>query len=266
MILVTLGTQDKSFERLLKAIDKEIEKGNIKDKVVVQAGYTKYKSKNMEIFKSVSNDRLEELMDEASLIITHGGVGSILTALKHHKKVIATPRLAKYNEHTNDHQKQIIEEFGRLGYILPLKDLTKLDKMLEKSKTFKPKEFNSNNENFKKLITNYIEDTNHISWFNRDKFAILTALINLFIFYLLNLTGMNIYLNFTITYVLSCLFMNLFKTKKLSNIITSIICFYLIEGLSLLLLVDNLNIDIIISKIFINILVVIIYHFLIKKN
>ena len=47
MILVTLGTQDKSFERLLKAIDKEIEKGNIKDKVLVQAGYTKYKSKNI---------------------------------------------------------------------------------------------------------------------------------------------------------------------------------------------------------------------------
>ena len=234
MILVTLGTQDKSFERLLKAIDKEIEKGNIKDKVLVQAGYTKYKSKNMEIFKSVSNDRLEELMEEASLIITHGGVGSILTALKHHKKVIATPRLSKYNEHTNDHQKQIIEEFGRLGYIIPLK--------------------------------NYIEDSNHISWFNRDKFVILTALLNLFIFYLLNLTGMNLYLNFTITYVLSCLFMALFKTKKLSNIITSIICFYLIEGLSLLLLVDNLHIDVILSKFFINILVVIIYHFLVKKN
>ena len=266
MILVTLGTQDKSFERLLKAIDKEIEKGNIKDKVLVQAGYTKYKSENMEIFKSVSNDRLEELMDEASLIITHGGVGSILTALKHHKKVIATPRLSKYNEHTNDHQKQIIEEFGRLGYIIPLKDLTKLDKMLIKSKTFKPKEFNSNNENFKELITNYIEDSNHISWFNRDKFVILTSLLNLFIFYLLNLTGINIYLNFTITYTISCLFMALFKTKKLSNIITSIICFYLIEGLSLLLLVDNLHIDVILSKFFINILVVIIYHFLVKKN
>ena len=88
--------------------------------------------------------------------------------------------------------------------------------MLEKSKTFKPKEFNSNNENFKKLIINYIEETNHISWFNRDKFAILTSLINLFIFYLLNLTGMNIYLNFTINYVISCLIMALFKTKKIS--------------------------------------------------
>ena len=266
MILVTLGTQDKSFERLLKAIDKEIEKGNIKDKVLVQAGYTKYKSKNMEIFKTVSNDRLEELMEEASLIITHGGVGSILTALKHHKKVIATPRLSKYNEHTNDHQKQIIEEFGKLGYIIPLKDLTKLDKMLVKSKTFKPKEFNSNNENFKKLITNYIEETNHISWFNRDKFAILTALLNLFIFYLLNLIDINIYLNFTISYILSCLFMALFKIKRLSNTITSIICFYLIEGLSLLLFVDNLNINVILSKIIINLLTVIIYHFLVKKN
>ena len=266
MILVTLGTQDKSFVRLLQAIDKEIEKGNIKDKVLVQAGYTKYKSKNMEIFKSVSSDRLEELMEEASLIITHGGVGSILTALKHHKKVIATPRLSKYNEHTNDHQKQIIEEFGRLGYILPLKDLTKLDKILEKSKTFKPKDFKSNNENFKELITSYIEESNHTSWFNRDKFVILSALLNIFIFYLLNLTNMNIYLNFTICYLLSCLFMSLFKVKRISNIVTTVICFYLIEGLSLLLLVDNLNIDVILSKILINILVVIIYHFLVREK
>ena len=266
MILVTLGTQDKSFVRLLQAIDKEIEKGNIKDKVLVQAGYTKYKSKNMEIFKSVSSDRLEELMEEASLIITHGGVGSILTALKHHKKVIATPRLSKHNEHTNDHQKQIIEEFGRLGYILPLKDLTKLDKILEKSKTFKPKDFKSNNENFKELITSYIEESNHTSWFNRDKFVILSALLNIFIFYLLNLTNMNIYLNFTICYLLSCLFMSLFKVKRISNIVTTVICFYLIEGLSLLLLVDNLNIDVILSKILINILVVIIYHFLVREK
>ena len=39
-------TQDKQFDRLLKAVDEEIELGNIKDRVVVQAGYTKYKSKN----------------------------------------------------------------------------------------------------------------------------------------------------------------------------------------------------------------------------
>ena len=119
---------------------------------------------------------------------------------------------------------------------------------------------------FKELITNYIEKTNHTSWFNRDKFVILTAIINLFIFIILNLTNLNIYLNFSICYLISCLLMALFKVKKMSNIFTTIICFYLIEGLSLLLFVDNLNIDIILSKILINILTVVIYHFLVKKN
>ena len=89
MILVTLGTQDKSFERLVKAIDKEIENGNIKDKVIVQAGYTKYKSDNMEIFDFVLPDKLDKLMKEADILITHGGVGSILGALKYDKPVIA---------------------------------------------------------------------------------------------------------------------------------------------------------------------------------
>ena len=39
MIFVALGTQDKDFSRLLKAIDREIEKGTIKERVIVQAGY-----------------------------------------------------------------------------------------------------------------------------------------------------------------------------------------------------------------------------------
>ena len=47
MIFVTLGTQDKGFPRLLDAIEKQIKKGNIKEKVIVQAGLTEYKSKNM---------------------------------------------------------------------------------------------------------------------------------------------------------------------------------------------------------------------------
>ena len=50
MIFVSLGTQDKSFSRLLELLDKEINKGFITDNIIVQAGYTKYESKNMEIF------------------------------------------------------------------------------------------------------------------------------------------------------------------------------------------------------------------------
>ena len=96
MILVTLGTQDKSFERLLKQIDKEIKNKTIKEKIIVQAGYTKYQSKNMEIFDYKSQEELNELIKKCSFLITHAGVGSILNGLSNGKKVIAVPRLSKY--------------------------------------------------------------------------------------------------------------------------------------------------------------------------
>ena len=98
MILVTLGTQDKSFERLLKRIDKEIKNHTIKDKVIVQAGYTKYPSKNMEIFDYKPKEELNELVKKCDLMITHAGVGSILNGITNNKKVIAVPRLKEYKE------------------------------------------------------------------------------------------------------------------------------------------------------------------------
>lgn len=150
MIFVTLGTQDKSFKRLLKAVEKEKLNGNIKEKVVVQAGYTKYKSDVMEIFDTIPKDEFEEYMAKASLVITHGGVGSILTALDNNKKVIAAPRLARYKEHTNDHQKQIVDEFEKKGYILALRDTNKLDDVLKKLRNLLLRNMNLIRRTFKR--------------------------------------------------------------------------------------------------------------------
>ncbi len=198
MIFVTLGTQDKEFTRLLEAIDREIEKGNIKERVVVQAGYTKYESKNMEIFDLIPTDEFNKYVKNADLIITHGGAGSILTAIKNNKKVIAAARLYKYKEHTNDHQKQIVKEFAEEGYILELRDFNKLGKLIEKSKSFTPKKFVSNTPNMVKLIEDYIEDTDNISWYNKYKeallylfFGVCTTLVNLVTKWILLLTVIN---------------------------------------------------------------------------
>lgn len=207
MILVTLGTQDKDFSRLLKAIDNEIEKKHITDKVIVQAGTTKYESNNMEIFDLISKDELSKLVEECDLLITHGGVGSILDGIKNNKKIIAAARLKKYKEHTNDHQKQIVKTFAEKGYILELKDFSKLDKVLEKAKTFKPKKFKSNTKNFVKMVDNYIEKDNHISWFNKYRclccngfIGIFLMLINVLIFSIL-FGKINFYLNILISYI-----------------------------------------------------------------
>jgi UDP-N-acetylglucosamine transferase subunit ALG13 len=157
MILVTLGTQDKPFKRLLEAIQKQIDKGNIREKVVVQAGSTKYQSDDMEIFDLVPVDQFKKLIAQADLIITHGGVGSIMDGIKNNKRILAAPRLKKYNEHVNDHQIQIIDAFYKMGYILPLKDFSKLDKLIVKAKSFKPKSLVSNTNNMVKLIEDYID-------------------------------------------------------------------------------------------------------------
>ncbi len=158
MILVTLGTQDKKFYRLLESVQKLIDKGVIKDKVIVQAGFSSdFKSNNMEIFNLIPMDEFDKLISSCDLLITHGGVGSILSGLKHNKKVIAAARLKKYGEHTNDHQLQIIENFSNNGYILNLEDFDKLEELLKKVKDFKPKKYKSNNENFVKLLKQDID-------------------------------------------------------------------------------------------------------------
>ena len=116
MVYVSLGTQDKKFPRLLQEVDKMIEKGIIKDEVIAQIGQTKYESKNMKLYDYLSKEDVLKYMKESRFIITHGGVGTILDALKLNKKVIAVARLKLYKEHVNDHQLQIIKE-----YLLSLK-------------------------------------------------------------------------------------------------------------------------------------------------
>ena len=157
MILVTLGTQDKQFYRLLDAVQKQIDKKVIKDRVVVQAGCSSdFKSNDMEIFDLIPMDEYDKLIEECDVLITHGGVGTVITGLKNDKKVIAAARLEKYGEHVNDHQLQIIENFANSGYILSLDNFDELDKVLKQSKNFKPKKYKSNNKKFIKILDNEI--------------------------------------------------------------------------------------------------------------
>lgn len=158
MILITLGTQDKQFTRLLDAVQEQINKGNIKDKVIVQAGHTKYESKDMEIFDLLDRDKFTDLISKCDILITHGGVGSIITGLQNNKKVIVAPRLSKYNEHINDHQIQIVENFAQAGYILPLYDGDDFENVLNNVNQFKPNKYVSNTKNMIELIENYIDN------------------------------------------------------------------------------------------------------------
>ena len=158
MILVLLGTQNNSFNRLLEEIEKNIKDGTIKEEVIVQAGYTKFESDKMKIIDLMSKEQLELFQDEANLIITHGGVGSIITSIEKGKKVIAVPRIHEYGEHVNNHQKEIVKDFNEKGYIIGIEKVEDLKQAIIKSKEFEPKKYQPNNEKMLKIIEEFIDN------------------------------------------------------------------------------------------------------------
>ena len=158
MIFITLGTQDKHFDRLLNAVYKL----ETDEKIVAQIGSTEFKSlkpeEKFEIHKFLSNEEFEKYMDEARVVITHAGVGTIVYGLKKHKKMIVAARLKKYGEHVNDHQLQILQTFASEGYIIPLENFDDLPKLLEME--FTPKEWKSNNNTFNRKLFEEIYGVN----------------------------------------------------------------------------------------------------------
>lgn len=158
MILVLLGTQNNSFHRLLEEIEKLIDKKIIKDDVVVQAGYTKFESNKMKIFDLIPKEELENLQGKANLIITHGGVGSIISSIKKDKKVIAVPRMHQYEEHVNNHQMDIVENFNKQGYIIGIGKVEDLEQAIKEIENFEPKKYQINNEKMLRIVEEFIDN------------------------------------------------------------------------------------------------------------
>lgn len=138
-IFVMFGTQDKRFDRLLNAIlASQFVKEN---EVYVQLGYTKGEYQGIHCQEYYSEEELLHQIEIADLVITHAGVGAIVSALKLNKRTIVVPRLGQYKEQNNDHQVQIMERFDKQGYIIPCTDLSKLDELVNNAYNFTQKEY-----------------------------------------------------------------------------------------------------------------------------
>lgn len=158
MILVLLGTQNNSFVRLLNAVQDCIDKKIITDEVVVQAGFTKYESKDMKIFSMIHKDQFADLLDKADVVITHAGVGSIIASIERGKKTIVVPRLKKYNEHVNNHQIQIARKYKHDGYVKSVMNLKHLGDVIKSIDAFEPKAYLKGKSNILSIIEEYIDN------------------------------------------------------------------------------------------------------------
>lgn len=111
MIFVTVGTQ-LPFDRLLKAVDEWARANQCDERIIAQVGPSDFVSPRMEISQFVSPSDLKETVRSCRLVVSHAGIGSILTALTYQTPIIIVPRLASLGEHRNDHQVATVDRFG----------------------------------------------------------------------------------------------------------------------------------------------------------
>lgn len=157
MIFITLGSQKFQFNRLLIEIDTMISSGIIKDEVFAQIGYSDYKPMNFKYTNFLNRNDYIKMLKKSKLVITHGGTGAIIGALKNEKKVIAIPRLEKYEEHVDDHQIEIVNQFDDMNLICACYDCQYLVKCLELINDMKFTAYISNTQNIINSIEEFIE-------------------------------------------------------------------------------------------------------------
>lgn len=161
MIFVTVGTHEQPFNRLIKEVDRLVAEGKIKEKVVIQTGFSTYIPKHCEWYKMMSFNEMQTAYQTARIIITHGGPSSFLEALQYGKVPIVVPRQVEFNEHINNHQVDFVRLIDRkMNNIIPVYDIRNLESVIMKydsSFKLKNEKGNSNNKKFNQKFESIIE-------------------------------------------------------------------------------------------------------------
>ncbi len=155
MIFVTVGTHEQPFDRLLKCIDKMVEDGKIKEEVIIQKGYTDFEPKNCKAKKLIPYEEMQKNIEDARIVITHGGPASFIAPLSIGKIPIVFPRKQEFNEHVNNHQLDFAKEVEkRMNNIIVALDEKELENAIINYDNLIKKMNNGNSSNNKKFNEN----------------------------------------------------------------------------------------------------------------
>jgi len=153
LILIITGTQNFQFNRLIKEMDLINMSKKLPYEVFAQIGTSTYTPKSFKYIKFVTRTHLTDLINNAKIIISHGGSASIITALKLNKKIISVPRLKKYNEHVDDHQLELVDKLKQNGLIEVIITENDISDAINKIEGLHFKKYTSNNSNLIKSIS-----------------------------------------------------------------------------------------------------------------
>ena len=125
MIVVTVGTHEQQFDRLVACVDKWA--ADHDEEVIVQTGYSTVEPKHCKWQKFYTQGEMDKFILDARIVITHGGPCCYNEVIQIGKVPIVVPRSHKLGEHIDDHQIEICREFKRrYKNIILIEDIEKL--------------------------------------------------------------------------------------------------------------------------------------------
>jgi UDP-N-acetylglucosamine transferase subunit ALG13 len=161
LIFVTVGSQKFQFNRLLEEIDRLIEGQKISThEVFAQTGYSTYEPCFYSYKNFLNKEEFLGVMEKSEIIVTHGGTGSIINGVKKGKKVIGVPRTVQHDEHVDNHQFEIIEQFANSNMIFGIADISELENAIKMVKCTKFRKYESNTKNIIKILEEFLSKTN----------------------------------------------------------------------------------------------------------
>lgn len=157
MIFVTLGTQKFQFDRILKELDKLIDENKLKkEDIMVQNVCQEYQPKNFKPFRLKPQEEIDKITEDAEIIITHSGTGSIINSLKMGKRIIIVPRRKEFGEHVDNHQLELAEVFHEKYNIPVVTEMDELYDVIQKINEYRPIKWEENNTSLINSIENKI--------------------------------------------------------------------------------------------------------------
>lgn len=167
MIFVTVGTHEQPFNRLVEYID-NLKRNKIMDEcIIIQTGYSTYEPQYCTWQKLYPYQQMIKFVNEARIVITHGGPSSFIMPLQIGKIPIVVPRQKKYGEHVNNHQVHFAKEVSnQMRTIITVVDINKLSETIKnydeiiKNMNRKSKSNNAKfNSEFEKIVNELIDGT-----------------------------------------------------------------------------------------------------------
>lgn len=162
MIFVTVGTHEQQFNRLIETMDSLVRDHAISETVVMQTGYSTYEPKYCEYSRFYPYQEMIKKVEEAHIVITHGGPSSFIMPLQLGKIPLVVPRQKCFGEHVNDHQLLFTREVAeRKGMIIVIEDTVELKDFIinyDERISNIPLDMKSNNLHFNEQLSQIVDE------------------------------------------------------------------------------------------------------------